>query len=197
MTDWPSVVMWLWFDLNKKLHPDIFWCKNEGRTPCFVTPTQYNTRKESGLNLDGSDIKFTDVTKTIFIRRMARQKSRNWQQLLSLNISNTRVVVTLRLTASRPVSLGVGHLFNATKPDLCCGFFYVGRPLWREDVFVFYRGHSCISFYVISRSVRTSQETHYVSATKPNRLMLFRKIIDIYCEKNKRDKNKLCRLLVC
>jgi hypothetical protein len=31
-------------------------------------------------------------------------------------------------------------------------------------------------------SVRASQETHYVSATKPNRLMLFREIIAVYCE---------------
>jgi hypothetical protein len=31
-------------------------------------------------------------------------------------------------------------------------------------------------------SVRTSQETHYVSATKPNRLMLFRDTVAVYCE---------------
>jgi hypothetical protein len=31
-------------------------------------------------------------------------------------------------------------------------------------------------------SVRTSQETHYVSATKPNRLMLFRERVAVYCE---------------
>jgi hypothetical protein len=31
-------------------------------------------------------------------------------------------------------------------------------------------------------SVRTSQETHYVSATKPNRLMLFRETVAVYCE---------------
>jgi hypothetical protein len=31
-------------------------------------------------------------------------------------------------------------------------------------------------------SVRVSQETHYISATKPNRLMLFREIIAVYCE---------------
>jgi hypothetical protein len=30
--------------------------------------------------------------------------------------------------------------------------------------------------------VRTSQETHYVSATKPNRLMLFRETVAVYCE---------------
>jgi hypothetical protein len=31
-------------------------------------------------------------------------------------------------------------------------------------------------------SVRTSQETHYVSARKTNRLILFRKTISVYCE---------------
>jgi thioredoxin-related protein len=31
-------------------------------------------------------------------------------------------------------------------------------------------------------TVRTSQETHYVSATEPNRLMLFREIFAVYCE---------------
>jgi hypothetical protein len=35
-----------------------------------------------------------------------------------------------------------------------------------------------------SNSVRTSQETHYVSATKPNRLMLFRETVAVYCEKH-------------
>jgi hypothetical protein len=34
----------------------------------------------------------------------------------------------------------------------------------------------------LQSSVRASQETHYVSATKPNRLMLFREIIAVYCE---------------
>jgi predicted Zn-dependent protease with MMP-like domain len=30
--------------------------------------------------------------------------------------------------------------------------------------------------------VRTSEETHYVSATKPSRLMLFRETVVVYCE---------------
>jgi hypothetical protein len=30
--------------------------------------------------------------------------------------------------------------------------------------------------------VRASQETHYVSATKPNRLMLFTETVAVYCE---------------
>jgi hypothetical protein len=31
-------------------------------------------------------------------------------------------------------------------------------------------------------SVRTSQETHFFSATKPNQLMLFRETVAVYCE---------------
>jgi hypothetical protein len=40
--------------------------------------------------------------------------------------------------------------------------------------------------------VRTSQETHYVSITKPNRLMLFREIIVVYCENHMEHINTLC-----
>jgi hypothetical protein len=31
-------------------------------------------------------------------------------------------------------------------------------------------------------TVRTSQETHYISATEPNRLMLFGETVAVYCE---------------
>jgi hypothetical protein len=40
--------------------------------------------------------------------------------------------------------------------------------------------------------VRTSQETHYVSATKPNRVMLFRETVAVYCEKRKEYTDTLC-----
>jgi hypothetical protein len=43
---------------------------------------------------------------------------------------------------------------------------------------------------VFHTSVRTSQETHYVSATKPNRLMLFRETVAVYCE-NIRNTQKI------
>jgi thioredoxin-related protein len=33
-------------------------------------------------------------------------------------------------------------------------------------------------------TVRTSQETHYVSATETNRLMLFGETVAVYCENN-------------
>jgi hypothetical protein len=35
---------------------------------------------------------------------------------------------------------------------------------------------------IYTNSVRTSQETQYVSATEPNRLMLFGWTVAIYCE---------------
>jgi hypothetical protein len=40
--------------------------------------------------------------------------------------------------------------------------------------------------------VRTSQETHHVSATKPNRLMLFRETVAVYCENHTENTNTLC-----
>jgi hypothetical protein len=41
-------------------------------------------------------------------------------------------------------------------------------------------------------SVRTSQETHYVSATKPNVLILFRETVTVYCENHTEHTNTLC-----
>jgi hypothetical protein len=45
---------------------------------------------------------------------------------------------------------------------------------------------------IYTNSVRTSQETHYVSATKPNRLMLFREIVAVYCENRTEHRDILC-----
>jgi hypothetical protein len=48
-------------------------------------------------------------------------------------------------------------------------------------------------FYVIYKnSDRTSQETHYVSATKPNKLMLFKETGAVYCENHTEHTNTLC-----
>jgi hypothetical protein len=41
-------------------------------------------------------------------------------------------------------------------------------------------------------SVRTSQETHYVTATKPNRLMPFKETVAVYCENHMEHINTLC-----
>jgi hypothetical protein len=51
-----------------------------------------------------------------------------------------------------------------------------------------------LKFFTIlyKNSVRTSQETHYVSATKTSRLMLFREIVDVYCENQMKHTNTLC-----
>jgi hypothetical protein len=48
-------------------------------------------------------------------------------------------------------------------------------------------------FWIIYKiPVRTSQETYYVSATKPNRLMLFRETVAVYCENHTEHTNTLC-----
>jgi hypothetical protein len=41
-------------------------------------------------------------------------------------------------------------------------------------------------------SVRTWQETNYVSATKPNLLMLFSETVAVYCENHTEHTNTLC-----
>jgi hypothetical protein len=46
--------------------------------------------------------------------------------------------------------------------------------------------------YIYNTPVRTSQETHYISATKPNRVILFREIIAVYCENHTEHTNALC-----
>jgi hypothetical protein len=54
---------------------------------------------------------------------------------------------------------------------------------------------------IYKNSVRTSQETHSVSATKNCRLMLFRETVDVYCENHTEHTDILCgaefRVLVC
>jgi hypothetical protein len=49
--------------------------------------------------------------------------------------------------------------------------------LFRETVTVYYESHTEHTY-----AVRTSQQTHYVFATEPNRLMLFRETVVVYCE---------------
>jgi hypothetical protein len=46
-------------------------------------------------------------------------------------------------------------------------------------------------------SVRTAQETHYVSATKTSRLMLFRETVGVYCENRTEHTNTLCGQKAC
>jgi hypothetical protein len=41
-------------------------------------------------------------------------------------------------------------------------------------------------------TVRTSQETHYFSATEPSQLMLFGETVAVYCEVQTEHINTLC-----
>jgi hypothetical protein len=45
---------------------------------------------------------------------------------------------------------------------------------------------------VFINPVRTSQETHHVSTTKPNRLMLFGETVAVYCENHTEHTDTLC-----
>jgi hypothetical protein len=47
--------------------------------------------------------------------------------------------------------------------------------------------------YVIYKNlVRTSQETHYISATKSNQLILFGETVAVYCENHTEHTDTLC-----
>jgi hypothetical protein len=58
--------------------------------------------------------------------------------------------------------------------------------LFRETVAVYCENHT-----EHTDPARTSQETHYVSATKPNRLMLFGETVAVYCENHTEHTNTL------
>jgi hypothetical protein len=45
---------------------------------------------------------------------------------------------------------------------------------------------------IYKNSVRTSQETYYVSATETNRLMLFKERVAVYCENHTEHINIFC-----
>jgi hypothetical protein len=45
---------------------------------------------------------------------------------------------------------------------------------------------------IYKSSVCTSQEIHYISATKPNWLLLFRETVAVYCESHTKHINTLC-----
>jgi hypothetical protein len=70
--------------------------------------------------------------------------------------------------------------------------------LFRGTIAVYCENHMehtdtlCGQNTVYINPVRTSQETHYVSAAMPNRLMLFRETIAIYCENHTELTNTLC-----
>jgi hypothetical protein len=55
-----------------------------------------------------------------------------------------------------------------------------------ETVAVYFENHTEHTY-----TVRTSQETRHISATKPNRLMLFGETVAVYCENHTEQTNAL------
>jgi hypothetical protein len=75
-------------------------------------------------------------------------------------------------------------------------------PIWqlielKKKVHIFVLTDLCTIIYkVYKNSVRTWQEAHYVPATKPNRLILFRETVAVYCENHMEHINAMLRLNV-
>jgi hypothetical protein len=73
--------------------------------------------------------------------------------------------------------------------------------LFGESVAVYCENHTehtdtlCgqnVEFYCVKDSFSTSQETHHVSTTKTNRLMLFGETVAVYCENHTEHTDALC-----
>jgi hypothetical protein len=62
--------------------------------------------------------------------------------------------------------------------------------LFRETVAVYVQ--TIWNTRIYKNPIRTSQETHYVFATKLNRLMLFRKTVAVYCENHTEHRDTPC-----
>jgi hypothetical protein len=70
--------------------------------------------------------------------------------------------------------------------------------LFKETVAVYYDNRTehthtlCGQNAVYINSVRTSQETHYVSAAETNRLMLFKETVAVYYDNRTEHTHKCC-----
>jgi translation initiation factor IF-1 len=65
--------------------------------------------------------------------------------------------------------------------------------LFGETVAVYCENHTEHTDTLCGQNgICSSQETHYVSATKPNRLMLFGETVTVYCEDHTEHTNILC-----
>jgi hypothetical protein len=85
-------------------------------------------------------------------------------------------------------------LFRVVAPCEWMMIFYV----WTDTSSLFFANiFTCnylkteFSLIIYKSPVRTSQETHYLSVTKPNGLMLFRETFAVFCESHA-EHNTLC-----
>jgi hypothetical protein len=87
-------------------------------------------------------------------------------------------------------------IFNKHLPAYTASNRYLGKQslfavtiMLNTEIYCVGRIHSSL---IHTNSVRTSQGTHYVSATKPNWLMLFRETVAVYYENRTEHTNTLC-----
>jgi hypothetical protein len=99
----------------------------------------------------------------------------------------------------KPVLNGISRVQNIfpLKPGFrLIKVYYDSHGTWKYFLLrqnsVLIKGPFKTGFTVYTNSVRTSQETHYVSTTEPNRLMLFSETVAVYCENHMEHTNTLC-----
>jgi hypothetical protein len=64
---------------------------------------------------------------------------------------------------------------------------------FKETVTVYCENHTEHTDTLCEQNaVRTSQETHYISATMHNRLMQFKETVAVYCENHTEHTDTLC-----
>jgi hypothetical protein len=87
------------------------------------------------------------------------------------------------------------HYVSATKPNwlilLGKQSLFIVRTITDTQIHCVGRIQSSVLY---TNPVHTSQETHYVTATKPNQLMVFRETVTVYCENHTEHTNSLCGL---
>jgi hypothetical protein len=95
-------------------------------------------------------------------------------------------------TAMLPAAAVLSHI----RPS----YLHITSPLQGPTIYCYLGKQSMFTvrttrntqIYIYINSVRISQETHYVSATKSSRLMLFRQTVAVYCENHTDHTDTLC-----
>jgi hypothetical protein len=85
---------------------------------------------------------------------------------------STEVIIITIIIMDLQSLIGPWPLFNFLI------LYAISKTPWTGETVAVY----CENHTEYTDPVRTSQETHYVFTTKPNRLMLFRETVAVYCE---------------
>jgi hypothetical protein len=111
-----------------------------------------------------------------------------------VDIASTGPAENIDQEAIRIAEGGLGTRANITLqlPSCTLHLRYKAQPVnVLEHIHTYTVWAECRDF-IYKNSVCTSQETHYVSATETNRLILFGETVAVYCENHTEHINTLC-----